>query len=41
MNAQQNVELVRQAYAAFANKDLEHVLMCMAPEIEWEIPAVP
>lgn len=41
MNEQQNVELVRRAYAAFANKDLEHVLMCMAPQIEWEIPAVP
>lgn len=41
MSEQQNVDLVRQAYAAFANHDLEHVLACMAPAITWEIPAVP
>jgi ketosteroid isomerase-like protein len=41
MSEQQNVDLVRQAYAAFANHDLEHVLACMAPGITWEIPAVP
>ncbi|MCC2958379.1 nuclear transport factor 2 family protein [Massilia sp. IC2-477] len=41
MSEQQNVDLVRQAYTAFANHDLEHVLGCMAPTISWEIPAVP
>lgn len=41
MSEQQNTELVRQAYAAFANGDLEHVLGCLAPEIDWETPSVP
>lgn len=41
MSEQQNTELVRQAYAAFTRGDLEHVLMCMAPQVEWEIPEVP
>lgn len=41
MSAQQNVELVQQAYAAYGRGDLSTVLACMSPHIEWEIPAVP
>lgn len=41
MSEQQNVDLVRRAYAAFADHDIKHVLTCMAPAISWEIPAVP
>lgn len=40
MSEQQNVELVRGAYAAFAKNDLEHVLNCMAPPVEWVTPQV-
>lgn len=41
MNAQQNVELVRQAYAAYGRGDVAAVLACMSPHVEWEIPDVP
>ena len=41
MSEQQNVDMVRQAYAAFANNDLEHVLGCMSPQVEWVTPDVP
>lgn len=41
MNEQQNIELVRQAYEDYARGDLDHLLSCMAPQIEWEIPTVP
>ncbi|NNG24758.1 nuclear transport factor 2 family protein [Telluria aromaticivorans] len=41
MNEQQNIELVRQAYAAYGRGDVEYVLACMAPQVDWEIPAVP
>lgn len=41
MNEQQNIELVQQAYADYARGDLDHLLACMAPQIEWELPAVP
>lgn len=41
MNEQQNIELVRQAYAAYGRGDVEYVLACMAPQVEWEIPTVP
>lgn len=41
MSDEQNVELVRQAYAAYGRGDVAYVLGCMAPDIEWEIPAVP
>lgn len=41
MSEQQNTELVRQAYAAYGRGDVESVLGCMAPDIDWEIPAVP
>ena len=41
MNTQQNIELVQQAYAAYGRGDVEYVLACMLPEVDWEIPAVP
>lgn len=41
MNEQQNLELVRQAYAAYGRGDVATVLACMSPQVEWEIPAVP
>jgi ketosteroid isomerase-like protein len=41
MDAQQNTELVRQAYAAYGRGDVDAVLACMSPQIEWEIPGVP
>ena len=41
MNAQQNTELVQDAYAAYGRGDVEYVLACMLPEVDWEIPAVP
>lgn len=41
MNEQQNIELVRQAYAAYGRGDVEYVLACMTPQVDWEIPAVP
>jgi ketosteroid isomerase-like protein len=41
MDAQQNTELVRQAYAAYGRGDVNEVLACMSPQIEWEIQGVP
>jgi ketosteroid isomerase-like protein len=41
MNEQQNIELVQQAYADYARGDLDHLLARLAPQIEWELPAVP
>ena len=41
MNAQQNVELIQQAYAAYGRGDVAAVLACMSPHVEWEIPSVP
>jgi ketosteroid isomerase-like protein len=41
MDAQQNTELVRQAYAAYGRGDVNGMLACMSPQIEWEIPGVP
>jgi ketosteroid isomerase-like protein len=41
MDAQQNTELVRQAYAAYGRGDVNGVLACMSPQIEWEIQGVP
>jgi ketosteroid isomerase-like protein len=38
MNAQQNIELVRQAYAAYGRGAVDEVLACMSAQIEWEIP---
>lgn len=41
MHEQQNTALVQDAYAAYGRGDVEHVLACMSPQVEWEIPAVP
>lgn len=41
MSEQQNIGLVRQAYAAYGRGDVDEVLACMAPQIDWEIAAVP
>jgi hypothetical protein len=41
MEVQQNTELVKECYAAYARGDLPHLLACMAPQVEWELPAVP
>lgn len=41
MNEQKNIELVQLAYADYARGDLDQVLACMTPEIDWEIPDVP
>jgi uncharacterized protein len=41
MDTQRNIELVRQAYAAYGRGDVAAVLACMSPHIEWEIPSVP
>jgi ketosteroid isomerase-like protein len=38
MDAQQNTELVKQAYAAYGRGDVNGVLACMSAQIEWEIP---
>jgi ketosteroid isomerase-like protein len=41
MDALQNTELVRRAYAAYGRGDVNGVLACMSPQIEWEIQGVP
>lgn len=41
MDAQQNTELVKQAYAAYGRGDVNGVLACMSAQIDWEIPDVP
>lgn len=41
MNEQQNIELVQQAYADYARGDVDHLLACMTPQVDWEIPDVP
>jgi uncharacterized protein len=41
MNEQANLELIRQGYDAYAKGDLARLLSYMAPDIEWDIPAVP
>jgi ketosteroid isomerase-like protein len=41
MSEQQNIGLVRQAYAAYGRGDVDEVLACMATQIEWEIATVP
>jgi len=38
MSEQQNTELVKQAYAAYGCGDVNGVLACMSPHIDWEIP---
>jgi ketosteroid isomerase-like protein len=41
MNEQENIQLVKDAYAAYARGDLDIVLSCMTSQIEWELPTVP
>lgn len=41
MSAQENLELVRQGYDAYAKGDLSRLLSMMAPDIEWDIPSIP
>jgi uncharacterized protein len=41
MSEQQNIELVRQAYAAYGRGEVDEVLACMAPQVEWELATVP
>lgn len=40
MSEQQNVELVKQCYEAFAQGDIERLLNTMQDDIDWELPAV-
>jgi ketosteroid isomerase-like protein len=39
MNTQSNVELVKDAYAAFGTGDLQKLLGLMTSDIVWEFPA--
>lgn len=41
MNEQKNIELVQQAYGDYARGDFDHLLSCMTPQVDWEIPDVP
>jgi ketosteroid isomerase-like protein len=35
--SRENVELVRQGYEAFANRDFERLYVLFDPEIEWDV----
>jgi ketosteroid isomerase-like protein len=41
MDAQQNTQLVKDAYAAYGRGDVAAVLACMSPQIDWELASVP
>jgi ketosteroid isomerase-like protein len=41
MDAQQNTQLVRDAYAAFGRGDVAGVLSCLSPQVDWEVATVP
>lgn len=41
MHEQQNAELVRQCYADYGKGDIEHIIRCMTPDVEWELADVP
>ncbi|SFD82126.1 nuclear transport factor 2 family protein [Massilia yuzhufengensis] len=41
MHEQQNVELVQQCYADYGNGDIDHLLGCMTPDVDWEVASVP
>lgn len=41
MDAQQNTQLVKEAYAAFGRGDVAGVLSCLSPQVDWEVAAVP
>ena len=40
MSAQENVELVKQGYAAFGTGDIEALLSLFADDIEWTTPPI-
>ena len=40
MSEQENVELVKQGYAAFGSGDIEKLLSMYAEDIEWTIPSI-
>ena len=40
MSAQENVELVKQGYAAFGSGDIEKLLSLFAENIEWTVPSI-
>ena len=40
MSAQENIELVKQGYAAFNSGDIETLLGLFAEDIEWTVPSV-
>lgn len=41
MDAQANIEFVRQFYDAYLKGDRERLMSYMAPDIEWDVPAMP
>ncbi|HEY1044043.1 MAG TPA: nuclear transport factor 2 family protein [Telluria sp.] len=41
MHEQENLELVKQGYDAYAKGDLSRLLAIMSPDIEWDIPVIP
>jgi ketosteroid isomerase-like protein len=41
MREQQNVELVQQCYAAYGKGDIEQIIGCMTPDVDWELADVP
>ena len=40
MSEQENVEVVKQGYAAFGSGDMEKLLSMYAEDIEWTIPSI-
>ena len=40
MSEQENVEVVKQGYAAFGSGDMEKLLSLFAEDIEWTIPSI-
>ena len=40
MSEQENVELVKQGYAAFGSGDMEKLLSLFAEDIEWTVPSI-
>jgi uncharacterized protein len=41
MNEQQNLDVVRTVYAAFARGDVEGILARLDPEVSWRTPGAP
>ncbi|WP_020656568.1 nuclear transport factor 2 family protein [Massilia niastensis] len=40
MSGQENIELVKQCYEAFAQGDIERLLNYMKDDVDWELPLV-